>query len=158
MVLLQYKLIPKDLLEYCDRCGKKYSLQHVLQCKTGGLIGARHDNYRDDLGSVASQVFSPSAICNNPIISKGRDSKKKGRNPETTYDKTGKEKEDKDVCAIMRKDKDNNSKLFRDLLIYHLWKRQTDMIINVCITDTDAKSCIYKLLQSVLAVQEKGKK
>eukprot|EP00957_Ditylum_brightwellii_P028497 2151276-Ditylum_brightwellii.AAC.1 len=80
IVLLQYKLIPKDLLEYCNRCGEKHSLQYALQCKIGGLIGARHDNYRDKLGSVASQVFSPSAICDNPIISKCWDSKKKGRN------------------------------------------------------------------------------
>eukprot|EP00957_Ditylum_brightwellii_P110321 8414272-Ditylum_brightwellii.AAC.1 len=30
MVMLQYKLIPKDLLEYCDRHRKKHSLQHAL--------------------------------------------------------------------------------------------------------------------------------
>eukprot|EP00957_Ditylum_brightwellii_P183410 13970844-Ditylum_brightwellii.AAC.1 len=49
--------------------------------------------------------------------------------------KTGKEKEDEE----------------------HFWKRQTNMIINVCITDTGAKSYIFNPLQSVLAVQEKGK-
>eukprot|EP00957_Ditylum_brightwellii_P050628 3838471-Ditylum_brightwellii.AAC.1 len=32
------------------------------------------------------------------------------------------------------------------------------MIIDVCITDTDAQSYTSKLLQSVLAAQEKGKK
>eukprot|EP00957_Ditylum_brightwellii_P129313 9864725-Ditylum_brightwellii.AAC.2 len=97
MVLLQYKSIPKDLPEYCDGCRKKHSLQHALQCKTGGLIGVCNNNYRDNLGSVASQVFSPSAIRNDPIISKGRDSKKKSRNSKTTHAKTGKEKEDEDM-------------------------------------------------------------
>eukprot|EP00957_Ditylum_brightwellii_P016002 1205905-Ditylum_brightwellii.AAC.1 len=36
--------------------------------------------------------------------------------------------------------------------------RQTNTIINVCITDIDAKSYISKLLQSLLAAQEKGKR
>eukprot|EP00957_Ditylum_brightwellii_P108978 8312883-Ditylum_brightwellii.AAC.1 len=44
---------------------------YVLQCKTGGLIGAHNDDYRDDLGLIATQAFSPSAICDDPIISKG---------------------------------------------------------------------------------------
>eukprot|EP00957_Ditylum_brightwellii_P010318 780060-Ditylum_brightwellii.AAC.1 len=133
-------------------------LQHVLQCKTGGLIGARHDDYRDNLGSVVSQVFSPLAIHNGPIISKGPDSKKKGGNSKTMHAKTGKEKEGKDVHVTKRKDKDNDSSLYGDLLIWHLWKRQTNTIIGICITDTDAKSYISKPLQSVLAAQEKGKK
>eukprot|EP00957_Ditylum_brightwellii_P142343 10844449-Ditylum_brightwellii.AAC.1 len=80
-----------------------------------GLIGACHNNYRDDLGSVASQVFSPSAIWGNPIISKGQDSKKKGRNSKTTHAKTSKEKEDEGVCVIKRKDNDNDSSLYGDL-------------------------------------------
>eukprot|EP00957_Ditylum_brightwellii_P066263 5029282-Ditylum_brightwellii.AAC.1 len=83
-------------MEYCNGCGKKHSLQHVLQCKTGGLIGAHHNNYRDNLGSVASQFFSPSAIRDDPIISKCWDSKKKGGNSKTMHAKTDKEKEDEE--------------------------------------------------------------
>eukprot|EP00957_Ditylum_brightwellii_P167053 12717458-Ditylum_brightwellii.AAC.1 len=123
-----------------------------------GFIGAHHDDYRYDLGSVASQVFSPSAIHGDPIISKCWDSKKKGRKSKTTHTKTGKEEEDKEVCVIKKKDKDNDSSLYGDLLIQHLWKRQTNTIVDVCITDTDAKSYISKPLQSVLAAQEKEKK
>eukprot|EP00957_Ditylum_brightwellii_P207176 15351824-Ditylum_brightwellii.AAC.1 len=71
--------------------------------------------------------------------------------------KIGKEKEDEEVCIIKKEDKDNNISLYKALLIWHLWKHQTNTIINVCITDTVAKFYISKPLQSVLAVQEKGK-
>eukprot|EP00957_Ditylum_brightwellii_P158134 12036538-Ditylum_brightwellii.AAC.1 len=147
-----YKEVRKDVV------WKKHSLQHALQCKTGGIIGAYHNNYRDDLGSVASQVFSPSAIHNDSIISNCHNSKKKGKKSKTTHAKTGKIKEDKKVSVFRKKDKDNNSSLYGDLLIRHLWKRQTNMIIDIHITDTDTKSYISKPLQPVLAMQEKGKK
>eukprot|EP00957_Ditylum_brightwellii_P061285 4651132-Ditylum_brightwellii.AAC.1 len=77
VVMLQYKLIPKDMLEDCDGHRKKHSLQCALQHKTGGLIGSHHNDYRDDMSSIASQVFSPSAIHNNPVIPKGWDGMKK---------------------------------------------------------------------------------
>eukprot|EP00957_Ditylum_brightwellii_P003847 292038-Ditylum_brightwellii.AAC.1 len=73
------------------------------------------------------------------------------------HTKTGKEKENKEICVIKKKGKGNDSSLYRDLLIWHLWKHQTDMIIDVHITDTETKSYISKPLQSVLAGQKKKK-
>eukprot|EP00957_Ditylum_brightwellii_P190446 14497334-Ditylum_brightwellii.AAC.1 len=43
-------------------------------------------------------------------------------------------------------------------MIWHLWKRQTDCILNIRITNTDAKSYISRPMQSVLAAQEKEEK
>eukprot|EP00957_Ditylum_brightwellii_P078853 5996152-Ditylum_brightwellii.AAC.1 len=43
-------------------------------------------------------------------------------------------------------------------MIRHLWKRQTDCILDIRITDTDAKSCISRPVEAVLAAQEKEKK
>eukprot|EP00957_Ditylum_brightwellii_P071720 5451840-Ditylum_brightwellii.AAC.1 len=62
---------------------------------------------------------------------------------------------DIDVWVFKRKDKANDFSLYGDLLIQHLWNRQTDTIIDICITHTDAKSYISRPLQSVLAAQEK---
>eukprot|EP00957_Ditylum_brightwellii_P202372 15329844-Ditylum_brightwellii.AAC.1 len=42
-------------------------------------------------------------------------------------------------------------------MIRHLWKHQVDTIIDVRITDTDAKSYISRPLETVLAAQEKEK-
>eukprot|EP00957_Ditylum_brightwellii_P152049 11577667-Ditylum_brightwellii.AAC.1 len=57
----------------------------------------------------------------------------------------------------LKRKKNNTNSLYGALLIWHLWKRQTNMIINICITDTEAKSYISKPLQAVLAAQEKEK-
>eukprot|EP00957_Ditylum_brightwellii_P097564 7430535-Ditylum_brightwellii.AAC.1 len=43
-------------------------------------------------------------------------------------------------------------------MIQHLWKRQTDYILDIHIRDTDAKSYISCSVESVLAVQGKEKK
>eukprot|EP00957_Ditylum_brightwellii_P157562 11992749-Ditylum_brightwellii.AAC.1 len=43
-------------------------------------------------------------------------------------------------------------------MIRHLWKHQVDTVIDVRITDTEAKSYILHPLEAVLAAQEKDKK
>eukprot|EP00957_Ditylum_brightwellii_P025495 1926979-Ditylum_brightwellii.AAC.1 len=57
-----------------------------------------------------------------------------------------------------KKDKDKEGNLYGNLVIHHLWKHQVDTVINVRITDTDAKSYISCPLETVLAAQEKDKK
>eukprot|EP00957_Ditylum_brightwellii_P091324 6953890-Ditylum_brightwellii.AAC.1 len=71
---------------------------------------------------------------------------------------TSQEEEDKEVSVIKKKDKGNASRVYGDLLIQYLWKCQTNTIISICITCTDAKSYISKPLQSVLAAEGKEKK
>eukprot|EP00957_Ditylum_brightwellii_P184485 14051782-Ditylum_brightwellii.AAC.1 len=60
-----------DLPSYCDGCGRKFGLKHALDCKTGGLITARHNELRDKLCVVSTQAYSPAAICNKPYIKPG---------------------------------------------------------------------------------------
>eukprot|EP00957_Ditylum_brightwellii_P025020 1893401-Ditylum_brightwellii.AAC.1 len=68
-------------------------------------------------------------------------------------------KEDKDTMRIhWKRDKDKDPGLYGDLMIQHLWKRQTDCILNICIANTDAKFYISCSVESVLAAQEKEKK
>eukprot|EP00957_Ditylum_brightwellii_P191005 14543737-Ditylum_brightwellii.AAC.1 len=57
-----------------------------------------------------------------------------------------------------KKDKEKDNTLYGDVLICHLRRHQTDTIIDVRITDTDAKSYILKPLGKVLFAQEKEKK
>eukprot|EP00957_Ditylum_brightwellii_P058138 4409078-Ditylum_brightwellii.AAC.1 len=154
MILYRYKIIPKDLPAICDSCGKQHSLQHALQCKTGSLILGHHGNACDDLSHVSTQAYSPSSIRDDPKIKSSRE------------DKSGKEcyedtttKEDKDTMCIHRKhNKHKDPCLYGDLMIWHLWKHQTNCILDICITDTDAKSYISHSVESVLAAQEKEKK
>eukprot|EP00957_Ditylum_brightwellii_P069695 5292808-Ditylum_brightwellii.AAC.1 len=130
MVLLRYQITPKDLPTACNDCGKKYILQHALQCKKGGLIGGNHDDYHNDLRLVASQAYSPSSVHNNPLITKGWDTEDRVQNLA---------KQPAPVKTINQKDKENNGLLYSDLMIWHLWQSQIDTIIDVQITNTDAK-------------------
>ena len=149
MIMLRYQITPKDLPTVCDGCGKKHSLHHALQCIKGGLIGGRYDDYRDDLGLVAGQAYSPSSIRDDPRVKKGRE----------TEDRSKKlDPQDAQVTTITNKDKQKDDGLYGDLLIRHLWQSNTDTIIDVRITDTDAKSYISRPLESVLEGQEKEKK
>eukprot|EP00957_Ditylum_brightwellii_P042204 3196112-Ditylum_brightwellii.AAC.1 len=42
-LLVQYQSTPSDLLVYCNGCGKKLTLTHILESKLGGLIIVRHN-------------------------------------------------------------------------------------------------------------------
>eukprot|EP00957_Ditylum_brightwellii_P028665 2165478-Ditylum_brightwellii.AAC.1 len=83
MVLLRYKIIPKDLPKVCDGCGKRHTLQHALHCKIGSLITAYHNKSRDDLGLTASQAYTPSAICDDPRVLTCQECSVKGECPES---------------------------------------------------------------------------
>eukprot|EP00957_Ditylum_brightwellii_P171683 13070013-Ditylum_brightwellii.AAC.1 len=63
-----------------------------------------------------------------------------------------------DMRVLRKKDKDKEGNLYGDLMIRHLWKHQVDTVIDVRITNTDAKSYISHPLETVLAAQEKEKK
>eukprot|EP00957_Ditylum_brightwellii_P147933 11264145-Ditylum_brightwellii.AAC.2 len=61
------------------------------------------------------------------------------------------------VQLLQKKDKEKEGNLYGNLIICYLWKHQVDTVINVRITDTNAKSYISRPLESVLAAQEKEK-
>ena len=48
--------------------------------------------------------------------------------------------------------------LYRDLQIFNMWKLQTDTIIYVRVTDTDAKIYISCTLDNVLEIQDNKNK
>ena len=70
-LLLRYGTTPPDLPHRCDGCGACFSVEHALQCKKGGLVTARHNELRDELGSLAAMAFTPKAVCNEPMIHTG---------------------------------------------------------------------------------------
>eukprot|EP00957_Ditylum_brightwellii_P110973 8463434-Ditylum_brightwellii.AAC.1 len=76
---MQYMSEPSDLPSHCDGGVKKFGLKHALDCKTGGLITARHDELRDELCVVGTQAYSPAAIRNKPYIKSGRNCSGQGQ-------------------------------------------------------------------------------
>eukprot|EP00957_Ditylum_brightwellii_P074452 5657001-Ditylum_brightwellii.AAC.1 len=146
MIIYCYRITPKDLPAICNGCGKQHSLQHAMQCKSGDFIFGCHDNACNDLGHVSTQAYSPSLICNDPKIKSSWEDKSR----KECYGDTM-TKEDKDTVHIHCKhNKEKYPSINGDLMIWHLCKHQTDCILDICITDTDAKSYISHSMESVL--------
>jgi hypothetical protein len=68
---LRYSRTPGDLPTHCDGCDAKFSIRHALECKVGDLIIMRHNEVNDELGDLASNAMTPSAVQAEPLISKG---------------------------------------------------------------------------------------
>jgi hypothetical protein len=141
-LLLRYARSPGDLPSQCDGCGAAFSVRHALECKTGGLVIMRHNEITEELCDLASKALTPSAIRLEPMINNGGNAASvKTPDPKAP------------VQRLHTFDEERG-----DLLIRGFWARGTDAIIDVRVTDTDAKSYRSKDPHKVLAQQEKEKK
>ena len=67
-LFLWYGLEPPDLPTHCDGCQAKLSISHTLDCKKGGLVMACHNELRDGVADLAGKGFTPSHVCDDPLI------------------------------------------------------------------------------------------
>ncbi len=144
-LLLRYARSPADLPSHCDGCGQVFSVRHALECKKGGLVICRHNEIRDELVDLASKALIPSAVRDEPRIHSSHAATEE------------KEPTDPNQPAVTRQCKNRNEDR-GDILIRGLWARGTDCIINVRITDLDAKSNRSRDPMKVLAAHEREKK
>ena len=58
-LMLRYTRMPSNLSTSCDGCGKskKFDVNHIRDCKKGGLVTDRHDVIRDELRDLS--LFHP---------------------------------------------------------------------------------------------------
>jgi hypothetical protein len=146
-VSMRYGLAPPDLPHTCDGCDAPFTLQHALCCKKGGLVISRHNEIRDELIHMAGKAMTPSAIRDEPLIRPGRVAEKTTTCPTTGIDLTS------------SKEKDATGESDRgDLLLRGFWARGTDCIVDVRVTDTDAKSYCKRDPDKILESGEKLKK
>ena len=61
-LFLRYGIDPPDLSEHCDGCGALSDICHVLNCKKGGLILARHNGICDGVADLVSKAFTPTHV------------------------------------------------------------------------------------------------
>ena len=135
-IRLRYQKVPNNLPDNCDGCGSTFSVGHAHQCKNGGLIIRRHDELNRELASLASMALKESAIRAEPEI-----------NPSASITNSTKTKDATDTSGDRG-----------DLLIRGFWENGMDAIIDVRITDTDAKSYASRDPKKILLSQEKEKK
>jgi hypothetical protein len=61
-------MTPPGLPAICDGCNLPNSTNHALNCPFGGLVTLRHNDIREELGAIATEVFQPSAVTIEPIL------------------------------------------------------------------------------------------
>ena len=99
---------------------------------------------RDELGEIAALAFAPNAVRDEPKIYPSHTA---SAAPASTANSAP-------VQLLHNHDDEERG----DLLIRGLWEKGTDCIIDVRITDTDAKSYISRDPLAILAQHEKAKK
>eukprot|EP00957_Ditylum_brightwellii_P008930 676140-Ditylum_brightwellii.AAC.1 len=136
---------PTDLPKHCDGYQKKISLQHALNCKVGGLVATQHNEVQNELVRVSTQAYSKSVVHDKPYIKNGC----KCENDAASQNSP---------VTVFPTLTDKDGKLWGGVSIRGLWQRQMDVIIDVRVTNLDAKSYLSKMVKKCLEDQEKEKK
>jgi hypothetical protein len=62
---------PLNLPAHCDGCGERFSTEHGLNCKHGGLVNERHDDVADEWEHLAALAWQPAATSHKPRMREG---------------------------------------------------------------------------------------
>ena len=62
---IRYRWKPKYLPQICE-CGKAFSVDHAMICSTGGFIHARHDELKETIANILSEVCKD--VCIEPSL------------------------------------------------------------------------------------------
>ena len=111
---LRLGLTPKALPPRCDGCGERFTTEHAMSCRKGGLILHRHNDLVTTWGQLCSQALTPSTVSDEPLILPSRDIPVEG----TTRTVPSPE-------------------LRGDLAVHGFWTKGQTAIFDVRITDTD---------------------
>jgi hypothetical protein len=146
-LLLRHARGPPCLPPFCDGCNQeKFSVRHALECKKGSLVISPHNEIRDKLSNLASEALSPSAVRDEPKIHTCRSPE------EVKADEENKENSAKRLFH------NNRNEDRGDIFICGLWAQGTDCIIDVQMTDVNAKSNRSEDSDKVLAAHKREKK
>jgi hypothetical protein len=68
---LRLGLQPASLPQLCDGCGERFSVEHAMSCKKGGLVVQRHNAIVAEWMHLCSQALTASAVTPEPLIHTG---------------------------------------------------------------------------------------
>ena len=156
----RYGLALQDLPCKCDGCGAKFTVEHALACKKGGLVVGRHDEVKAELGSIAMQALGSNRVRDEPKIQTGH-----ATNPDSsaTSQCSPSNKSSQQSSSSPATSPSNTHDLGSffdrgDLLVHSFWDRTTACVFDTRVTDTDQPSYLGTKPAQVLLSQEKGKK
>jgi hypothetical protein len=132
---LRFGLTPNALPTRCDGCGARFTTEHAMSCRKGGLILQRHNDIAAEWGSLCSQAHTSSCVSDEPLIHSSRDVQVAGA------DRT-----------------EPAPELRGDVGVHGFWCRGRTAIFDIRVTDTDAPSNRNMAPERVLARHEKEKK
>ena len=66
-IALRYGRTPIKMNGFCDGCSQPFDISHALDCKMGGLVGARHNESRDLNIDMLRLTGLSQAVC-EPVI------------------------------------------------------------------------------------------
>jgi hypothetical protein len=134
-VRLRFGLPPTSLPPRCDGCGERFTTEHAMSCRKGGLILHRHNDLVATWGQLCGQAHTPSTVSDEPLIQTSQDVRAAGSNrTEPTPELRG------------------------DIAVHGFWTRGSTAIFDVRVTDTDAPSNRNTAPEKVLQRHEKEKK
>jgi hypothetical protein len=134
-VRLRIGLQPTALPPTCDGCGERFTTEHAMSCRKGGLIIQRHNDLVNTWGQMCSQALTPTCVSDEPLIQQSRNTPVEGTNRTTP-----------------------SPELRGDLAVHGFWSRGQTAIFDVRITDTDQPSNRNTDPSKVLLRHEKEKK
>ena len=132
---LRLGMQPTALPPLCDGCGERFTIEHAMSCRKGGLILHRHNDLVTSWGQLCSQAHTTSSVSDEPLIQPSRNIPVEG----TTRTEPSPE-------------------LRGDLVVHGFWTRSQTAIFDVRITDTDQPSNRNTDPAKVLLRHEKEKK
>ncbi|KAI2492329.1 hypothetical protein MHU86_22235 [Fragilaria crotonensis] len=116
-VRLRLGLTPTSLPPRCDGCGERFTTEHAMSCRKGGLILHRHNDLVATWGQLCGQAHTPSTVSDEPLIHTSQDVRAAGA-----------------TCS------EPTPELRGDIAVHGFWTRGTTAIFDVRVTDTDAPS------------------
>ena len=128
-LFLQYGLDPPDPPNYCDGCNTKFTTCHALDCKSGGLVTARHNKLQERVADLDNKAFTPSHVRDNLLIFTGCAVKRPKAKPARTIGSTNLDDATPPEATEQK----------GDLLIHNLWQNGTNSVHNMRVVKTNAK-------------------
>ena len=133
---MRYGMTPIGLPSRCEGCQQKFTVEHAMSCKKGGLILLRHTDLVNEWHELCAQAITPSAVTDEPLIHTGQ-SRQRGDGTRHT---------------------EPEPELRGDVAVHGFWKRGTTAVFDVRVTDTETPSQRGTDFDKILARHEKEKK